>query len=152
MEKKLNNVTLTLIYIVLVFSLIFNVMMFLTYIFDLFASHLFDYVNYLTTPLLFYSFCLLTFFISTIKGFMIINKFNYDEKTCEDMFSIFLIYSYGTIVYNIFNIVLLCIKMESLLIYFYVGFGVVSIIISILLFAAYKHVKKTIRGENNENK
>ena len=79
-------------------------------------------------------------------------KFDYDELTCENLLSLFLIYTYGTIIYNIFNIVLLCIKMESILIYFYFGFGFISLIISICLFIIYKHVKKIVRGENNENK
>ena len=80
------------------------------------------------------------------------NKFDYIELTCENLLSLFLIYTYGTIVYNIFNIVLLCIKMESVLIYFYLSFGFISVIISICLFITYKRVKKIVRGENNVNK
>lgn len=80
------------------------------------------------------------------------NKFDYNELTCENLLSLFLIYTYGTIVYNIFNIVLLCINMESSLIYFYFGFGFISVIISICLFITYKRVKKIVRVENNVNK
>ena len=152
MEKKINNILSIFIYIVLTFSIVICFALFLTYIFDLIASHLFHYISYFTIPFMFYLFCLLTFLISIIKGFFIMNKFDYNESTCENLLSLFLIYTYGTIVYNIFNIVLLCIKMESILIYFYFGFGFISVIISICLFITYKHVKKIVRGENNVNK
>ena len=131
MEKKINNILSIFIYIVLTFSIVICFALFLTYIFDLIASHLFHYISYVTIPF---------------------NKFDYDESTCENLLSLFLIYTYGTIVYNIFNIVLLCMKMESILIYFYFGFGFISLIISICLFIIYKHVKKIVRGENNVNK
>lgn len=152
MEKKINNILSIFFYIVLSFSIVICFALFLTYIFDLIASHLFHYISYVTIPFMFYLFCLLTFLISIIKGFFIMNKFDYNELTCENLLSLFLIYTYGTIVYNIFNIVLLCIKMESILIYFYFGFGFISLIISICLFIIYKHVKKIVRGENNVNK
>ena len=156
MEKKINNILSIFIYIVLSFSIVICFALFLTYIFDLIASHLFHYISYFTIPFMFYLFCLLTFLISIIKGFFIMNKFDYDESTCENLLSLFLIYTYGTIVYNIFNIVLLCIKMATVISLFfskvYFGFGFISVIISICLFITYKHVKKIVRGENNVNK
>ena len=101
MEKKINNILSIFIYIVLSFSIVICFALFLTYIFDLIASHLFHYISYFTIPFMFYLFCLLTFLISIIKGFFIMNKFDYDESTCENLLSLFLIYTYGTIVYNV---------------------------------------------------